>query len=405
MCMSNEKRIIELREIYSCLSLSKNIGAKAFISFILSSGMNRNEALDLTIEDLVLACYDDKMDYLLERNPDYITPMWIRETEKTFKLNFSSPESLFYIFLHLKDRLSKTNLVESDKLFNISQSTLDDNLKISEHLTEIGSYNPFSFQGELVSHKFGAKALQEFFITQYLKHSPDYDNGKQRKYRGKSYSEYKVKLITLFTKGLPKDDEYYKKFSRNTVRLLIDYKKVLPYITPKNYDVIRPSWDEPSDWEIDFDARVDKLMKSKKRSFTNSDVSKIVSDYAHYKSINDENMLQVIAFAFEDNKIGYFEDSPVYLDNLFLKPFLKSDLESIIPDNMELNPLDPGPLVEEVISMLDENDIFVKYDIDENVFTYNLLSYMEDIEDKGDLLHITSDDLLEICFISQMDTK
>ena len=72
---------------------------------------------------------------------------------------------------------------------------------------------------------------------------------------------------------------------------------------------------------------------------------------------------------------------------------------------MELNPLDPGPLVEEVISMLDENDIFVKYDIDENVLNYNLLSYMDDIEDKGDLLHITSDDLLEICFISQMDTK
>lgn len=403
MCMSGEKTILELREIYSCLALSKNIAAKATMAFILSSGMNRNEALDLTIADLLSACHEDKIEWLLKRNPNNITPMWIRETEKTFKLNFSSPESLFYIFLHLKERLSKTNLVESDKLFDISQSTLNDNFNISEHLTEIGSYNPFSFHGELVSHKFGAKALQEFFITQYLKHSPDYDNGKQRKYRGESYSEYKVKLITLFTKGLPKDDAYYKKFSNNSIRLLFGYKKVLPFITAKNYDSIRPSWDEPSDLEIRLYANVDKLMESDKKSFTDLDVIQLVVDYAKFKSKDDVDIHQIIDFAVKDNKIGYFEDSTLYLDNLMLKPSLKFDLESIIIEDIEIHPLTYEPMLEELVSKLDANAIFKKYNIDKYTLAYNIMGYLNDIGDKGEPIYLSNEELLELCFESLMN--
>jgi len=400
--MSGEKTILELREIYSCLALSKNIAAKATMAFILSSGMNRNEALDLTIADLLSACHEDKIEWLLKRNPNNITPMWIRETEKTFKLNFSSPESLFYIFLHLKERLSKTNLVESDKLFDISQSTLNDNFNISEHLTEIGSYNPFSFHGELVSHKFGAKALQEFFITQYLKHSPDYDNGKQRKYRGESYSEYKVKLITLFTKGLPKDDTYYKKFSNNSIRLLFGYKKVLPFITAKNYDSIRPSWDEPSDLEMHFNAKVGRLMKSDNQSFTDNEVLQIVGNHiAGYQE--DVDIHQVIDFAFNDNQNGYFENSKLYLDNLLLKPSLKCDLESIIIEDIDIHPLTYEPMIHELVSKLDANDIFKKYNINKNILVDNIIRYLDDIGDKGEPIYLTNNDILELCFESLMN--
>ncbi|WP_346661981.1 hypothetical protein [uncultured Methanobrevibacter sp.] len=401
--MSGEKTILELREIYSCLALSKNIAAKGYMTFILSSGMNRNEALALTIADLLSACHDDKIDWLLKRNPNNITPIWIHETEKTFKLNFSSPESLFYIFLHLKERLSKTNLVESDKLFDISQSTLDDNFRISEHLTDIRSYNPFSFSGEVVSHKFGAKALQEFFITQYLKHSPDYDNGKQRKYRGESYSEHKVKLIKLFTTGLPKDDVYCKKFLNNSRRLLLDYENVLPYVTAKNYDVIRPSWDEPSDLEIRLYAKVDKLMGSDKKSFTDLDVVQIVVNYVKIKSKGDVDIHQIIDFAVEDNKIGYFEDSTLYLDNLMLKPSLKFDLESIIIEDIEIHPLTYEPMIEELVSKLDAKGIFKKYNINKYILAYNIMGYLDDIGDKGEPIYLTNNDILELCSVSLME--
>ncbi len=401
MCMSGEKTILELREIYSCLALSKNIAAKGYMTFILSSGMNRNGALALTIGDLLSACHNDKIEWLLKRNPNNIIPIWIRETEKTFKLNFSSPESLFYIFLHLKERLSKGNLDESDKLFDISQSTLDDNFRISEHLTDLMSYNPFSFRGEVVSHKFGAKALQEFFITQCLKHSPDYDNGKQRKYRGESYNEYKVKLISLFTKGLPKDDVYCKKFSNNTRRLLLDYKKVLPYVTAKNYDTIRPSWDEPSDFEKRFNAKVDK--ESNRKSFTDLDVTQLVVNHAISKSKDDVDIHKIIDFAVEDNKIGYFEDSESYLDNLLKKPSLKKDLDDIINEDIELHPLSSEPAIREIILNLDNMNIFKKYDIDKNTLTYNIIGYLEGIEDKGKPIYLTAKDLLELCFESQMN--
>ena len=66
MCMAGKKTILELREIYTCLTLSKNIAAKATITFILSSGMNRNEALALTIGDLLSACHEDIIDSLLK---------------------------------------------------------------------------------------------------------------------------------------------------------------------------------------------------------------------------------------------------------------------------------------------------------------------------------------------------
>lgn len=402
MCMTGKKTILELREIYTCLTLSKNIAAKATITFILSSGMNRNEALALTVGDLLSACHEDIIDSLLKRNPNNIIPIWIHETEKTFKLNFSSPESLFYIFLHLKERLSKGNLVESDKLFDIPQSTLDDNFRISEYLTDVGSYYPFSFQGEIVSHKFGAKALQEFFITQYLKHSPDYDNGKQRKYRRDSYSEYKVKLITLFTNGLPKDDVYYKKFSNNSRRLLLDYKKVLPYITAKNYDIIRPSWDKPSDLEMHFNAKVGRLTESDKKSFTDNEVLQIVGNHiAGYQE--DVDIHQVIDFAFNDNQNGYFENSKLYLDNLLLKPSLKCDLESIIIEDIDIHPLTYEPMIHELVSKLDANDIFKKYNINKNILVDNIIRYLDDIGDKGEPIYLTNNDILELCFESLMN--
>ena len=375
MCMSDEKTILELREIYSCLVLSNNIAAKAFMSFILSSGMNRNQAMDLTIKDLLSACNEDSISFLLKHNPDNIIPVWVNETEKEFKLNFSSPESLFYIFLHLKERLHKNTLSTTDKLFDIAPSTLDDNFRISKHLTEIGSYNPYSNSDESVSHDFTTKTLQGFFVNQYLKHSPDYDNGKQRKYRGESYSEYKVKLITLFTKGLLKDDAYYKKFSNNRTRLLLDYKKVLPCITAKNYDVIRPSWDEPSDLEIKFNTKLDKLMESDKK-FTDFDVTQLVVNYVKFKSKGDVDIHQIIDFAVEDNKIGYFEDSTLYLDNLMLKPSLKFDLESIIMEDIEIHPLTYEPMIQELVSKLDANGIFNKYNIDKYTLEIKVNPYI-----------------------------
>ena len=429
--MCEKKTIVELREIYSCLALGTNIGAKAFMTFLLSSGMDRNQARELTIEDLIVACKidpildmnhfvkygnddldsgdiiikfnvvdDDLLKIMLKRNPDNITPIWIKEDDNKIKLNFSSPESLFYIFLHLKERRNSKNLKIEDKLFDISDNIIDDSFKISEHLTDIGSYYPISADAEVISHKFTTKTLKKFFINQYLKHSPDYDNGKQRKYEGKYYSQYKVNLIKLFTSGLPKDDAYCKKFLNNTTRLLIDYKKVLPYITAKNYDIIRPSWNEISDWERDFNAKVEKIMNDNNKVFTDIDVYRILSN--HVESNDDVDMQQLIKFALDDNKIGCFDNSPAYLNNLLLKPHLKKDIESIITEDFELHPLTYEPTIREIISKLDDKSIFEKYNIDKRIFAYNIKDYLNCLEDKGKPIYLTNTELLELCFASLM---
>lgn len=403
--MSGEKTIVELREIYSCLVLSKNIAAKAFITFIMSSGMDRKDIMNLTVDDLLNACHINTIDQLLRISPDKKIPMWVDETEDTYKLNFSSPESLFYIFLHLKERSCKTDLQRTDKLFDISPSTLDDNFRISEHLTEIGSHYPYSREGEVVSHKFTAKSLQKFFIKQYDEHSPDYANGKQLKFQGKKYSQYKAKLFTLFTKGLPKDDPYYKEFSNNWIRLKMDYQNVLSCITAKNYDTVSPSW------KIKIDDEFQELLNNRtipeKKSYTNIEVNKIVFNYIEYIS-NDEipddvHLNQIIQFAIVDNKIGYFKDSKDYLDNLLLKPYLKEDLEAIISEPIEIPILTQTQMIIDLISILDENDIFDKYPINKYKLGFNIEDAIDFYGDQGKQRFITVEKLLEVCFDTMMN--
>ena len=183
--MGEVRTVVELREIFSCLELIPNIGVKALMTFILSSGMDRDFALTLTIKNLVNACRhelqltsedevnQDSLDKLLEMNPNRIVARWVNETDDKLRINFSSPESLFYIFLYLKNRMLEGNLDLNDKLFDIPESTIDDNLRVSEKLTTMGSFAPSPKDGETISHKFTLKDLQEFFETQCLNHLPE----------------------------------------------------------------------------------------------------------------------------------------------------------------------------------------------------------------------------------------
>ena len=407
MYMCEKRSIVELREIYSCLALSKNIGAKAFISFILSSGMNRNIAMSLTIENLLDSCHKDSLNALLKCNPNNIIPEWVFETEETFKLNFSSPESLFYIFLHLKERLSENNLKTMDKLFDIASSTLDDNFRLSEKLTKMGSYYPPANDGVMVSHKFTAKTLQEFFINQYLNYAPNHENGKHLKYRHKSYSQYKVKTIKLFTTGLSKDDSFYKNFLNNHTRLRIDYQKVLPYITVKNYDIISPSW------QIKVEDELEELIKSRnnseKKSYTYVEVTEIVNDYIKHtfkdKHLDDDYLEQIFKFAHSDNKIGYFEDSKLYFGNLMLKPLLKDDIESIISEPIEIPILTQTEMISDLVLLFDENNLFDEYRINKDIFSFNIQDAIDFYGDDGKQRFITADYLLEVCFFTMMERE
>jgi len=103
-------RVLSYEEIYSAISLH-NIKYKAIITFMLSTGFNRDTIINLTINDLLRGCGKnenkiDSLKKLLDENPFEILPYWISDDESNFKLIFNSYESTFYLFLYLKDRFS-----------------------------------------------------------------------------------------------------------------------------------------------------------------------------------------------------------------------------------------------------------------------------------------------------------
>ena len=131
--------------------------------------------------------------------------------------------------------------------------------------------------------------------------------------------------------------------------------------------------------------------------------NQIFVNYIKIKSKVDVNIQQIIDFAVEDNKIGYFEDSTLYLDNLMLKPSLKFDLESIIIEDIEIHPLTYEPMIEELVSKLDAKGIFKKYNINKYILAYNIMGYLDDIGDKGEPIYLTNNDILELCSVSLME--
>ena len=179
-------------------------------------------------------------------------------------------------------------------------------------------------------------------------------------------------------------------------------KRFYHIITAKNYDIIRPSWDKPSDLEMHFNAKVGRLTESDKKSFTDNEVLQIVGNHiADYQENVDIH--QVIDFALNDNQIGYFKNSKLYLDNLLLKPSLKFNLESIIIEDIEIHPLTYEPMIHELVSKLDANDIFNNYNINKNILVDNIIRYLDNIGDKGEPIYLTNNDILELCFISLME--
>ncbi len=422
--MTGQIQVVELREIYSLLTMCSNMAAKACMTLILSSGMSRTRVENLTINDLLLSCnitsidnLDEcgvMLDMLLRRNPDNIIPRWEDETEDTYQVNFSSPESLFYTFLHLKERLCDDEYLEpSDKLFKISTTSLSENFNISKKLTEMGSYNHITHRLP-ASHAFGAKDLQNFFEKQCIDFLPDY-GGKTYTYKHQKFSKRKVQTLKLFRKGIPKDEPYFKEFRSNPNALLWDYSRVLPHVIAKNYDSIVPGWMRKSDYgtsdekdidrsfEKDFDARVKLRMKDNvKRDYTDVDVTNIVSSHvsSRLNNINTDefDMRQLLDFAYEDNSMGYFKDSERYLDCLMMKGYLKEDILSCMDKNIEIMPLTESRQVEDIISILSNAGIIEYYSINPLKLESNIKNYIDYLLSDGSEGVITPDAVLDICF-------
>ena len=136
--------MITNRDVNNLLSFIPNVIGKAYVTHIFSSGMKKDQALSITISDLIEACdsafgFTEKrtLENLLVKNPENIVPMWKIKKKNKVKITFSSSESLFYIFIYLTERLVKNKSISLDeKLFVTGKKVLS-----SKELNDIFKYS------------------------------------------------------------------------------------------------------------------------------------------------------------------------------------------------------------------------------------------------------------------------
>lgn len=274
-----KSKYISSKEIYILLTLTKSIVNKGILTLMYSSALDGATIRYLKVKHLLDAC-DEYFRYgeektvsnLLYKNPNDIIPCWREESSSGVKLTFSSPESLFYIFLHLRERLDKSNIDSDDYLFTntkgkqISQNNITDIFKKSEEI-RVFSKNKY------LSTKFKAKDLKKNFIIVAEHSLPESMDAKKS-------------FIGLCTRSVPKDNVWYNTSLSGYDILRKYYLDMLPYLTAKNYETqLKLS----TELELSYEKEKypDNKLKELIKYYINNKFSDYISNYYHFKEINE----------------------------------------------------------------------------------------------------------------------
>lgn len=288
--MSNE--FLSSKEIYTGFYESPNLKNKLIISFMLSTGIKSDYIVNLSIKELLIGCGMDINDKnalrnLLDNDPIEILPYWIINNEPNIKLVFNSYEASFYLFLYLKGRLD--NIQNFDEpLFSSNDNGKKYGAKtIREMITKNQSNKNFR-QTSLVN-KF--RNICENRIT-----DDEIKNlflGKSNNYESKDQLKEKLK-----------DDLFMD-------RLIIEYKKIVPYLTSSYYmyEHLNNFISSPN---------VKENYKEKiKNYFDNNFIM-------HYRDFNDIDKGKLLANAYHIARLDMdqtdnYQDNDLYYDNLLKK--------------------------------------------------------------------------------------
>ena len=182
--------VLTLKEIYTAISDtdSTKFGARnaGIILFMLSSNLDQSFMASLTIQDLITACSDyleeNDLDALFSKDPWLLSPCW-KGIKGNNRMVFSSPESTFYIFLHLNQRLKSEDANLQDPLFMGDKNKGLKPDSIRDVITNV-SDDSFSFNFTPTSLKktylnacknhFADENLLELFTTEITDENPFY---------------------------------------------------------------------------------------------------------------------------------------------------------------------------------------------------------------------------------------
>ena len=169
------------KHIRKALQNTNNLGLKALILFMSSSGTARQEASSITVQDFINATsqYHNEVNIknvvqILE-NKDNIVPTFhiVRQKTQYPYITFCSPEATQAILLYLKHRIHPTTyylritepLTPDSKLFHFALES------INKHFQRLNDKLGWGWKG--TRRFFHPHALRKFFATELLKTDMD----------------------------------------------------------------------------------------------------------------------------------------------------------------------------------------------------------------------------------------
>ena len=388
------KNNLNLSDINMLIHLIPNLRGKAYVTFILSSGLTRSQALNLKVADMIPACFsqffttdeEDNLTSLLSSNPCKIIPMWRIKTSNGKKITFSSRESTYYLFLYLKERQLNNPISLDEPLFaskgrKLSQQQLN---VIFNYFEKVKLFNCKSDD-----FSFSDATLRDYFILACERCLPSFiDNKKdlEKIVLSNKNNTKREKLCKLFTDGLSEDTKIYKEFTSNIDQLRKYYLYIEPFLSARNHYLenrIMPMKN------IEYRLYDQYAFKEK---YTQKELDEIIDNYLSKFSAypdfdeDDQKIIKYLkAHVKEDNDtcIPTFTES--YLDNLLIDSILESDIDC---DNfftkVNISKKSPRYTINQILIHLDNLKIFKKYQIDKELFEQYLVFYFKEIKEPNE---------------------
>lgn len=426
--MMTPKNNVGLAEIYALISIQPNVKYRAYLTLMLSTGLKKNQILDLRIKDFFNA-YGDISAYYLNnlftkivygyyRN---VIPKWDIDFGEKERVVFSSIESTFYILLSLNERIKKEDINFNSKLFDIPSSTVTEIFNRSKNFD-----NNFEISSE---------DIRNFYENACILGIPDIDDSSRKysyKKKGK-YSNTKNNLIRLFTEGLKESNEVkYGEF-----KLMKCYQKhIMPRVTAKNYDLPYETmynylkkeefskniekmdktellkefmtntkvYDKKGNLDIRRSMQGDSIKTSlileklskETKVYTENEIDNIIDYYIKYRrpELSIYDLSQFKQYAHESR---YFNDAPDFLDDLLKEWYLKTEVDSLFKEDIKIDLSNYETGVEMIIGIL--APFLNEYEIEED-FRMCLLKWIDNLQDQVDSLLLTSDVALDMIFLA-----
>ena len=321
--------VLTLKEIYTAISDtdSTKFGARnaGIILFMLSSNLDQEFMANLTINDMIMACSDyledSTLNSLLNLDPWEIAPCW-KDIQDNPRMAFSSPESTFYIFLHIKQRLKDKDINPEEPLFMGDKNKSLKPNSIRDIITAVVD-DSFSFS-------FTPSSLKKTYSSACKKYFSDNN------------------LLELFTTEINEDNPFY---SQSSVKIRPYYQDFVQLLTSRLFDAsIKNDGVAEENVEI--------IIKNYYKTF--SETHRGYDQFALFKILSfAENTAK------DDFREGFFKDDIVYLNNLFEQCeigylFINSEYNQKLIDTPEhsiprrFSSGDYDERVEEVINIFDE---------------------------------------------------